>query len=126
MPGGDFARDLSRSREAAVALHGRIETDARFISPFPPELDIVNWAIGAGSVSEASALARRVFDEAARRDLHLAVAELPVTFFDLPPGMASDRETVSCLRSVLMKPEHLDWIDEIWRLLDEATGAVLG
>jgi tyrosine decarboxylase / aspartate 1-decarboxylase len=126
MPGGDFARDLSRSREAAVALHGRIETDARFISPFPPELDIVNWAIGAGSVSEASALARRVFDEAARRHLHLAVAELPVTFFDLPPGMASDRETVSCLRSVLMKPEHLDWIDEIWRLLDEATGAVLG
>lgn len=126
VPGGDFARDLSRSREAAVALHGRIEADDRFISPFPPELDIVNWTIRAGSVSEASALARRVFDEAARRDLHLAVAELPVAFFDIPPGMAADEETVTCLRSVLMKPEHLDWIDEIWRLLDEATGAVLG
>ena len=29
----------------------------------------------------------------------------------------ADRETVTCLRSVLMKPEHLDWIEEIYRVL---------
>ena len=125
IPDGDFARDLGRCREAALAFHTRIDGDNRFLSPFPPELDIVNWAIRAGSVSEASTLARTVFDEAAKRDLHLAVAELPVAFFDLPEGMVPDRETISCLRSVLMKPEHLDWIDEIWRLLDEATSTVL-
>ncbi len=125
-PDGTFARDLARGRDAAIALHARIEADDRFIAAFPPELDIVNWAVRAGSVSEASALARRIFEAAAARNLHLAVAELPVAFFDLPEGMTADRETISCLRSVLMKPEHLDWIDEIWRLLDEATRAVSG
>jgi tyrosine decarboxylase / aspartate 1-decarboxylase len=125
VPDGDFARDLASSRDAALALHERVERDDRFLSPFPPELDIVNWAVRAGSVSGASALARQIFDEAARRDLHLAVAELPVAFFDLPEGMVADRESISCLRSVLMKPEHLDWIEKIWRLLDEATDVAL-
>jgi len=30
-------------------------------------------------------------------------------------------EYVMCLRSCLMKPEHLDCIAEIWKLLDQAT-----
>jgi glutamate/tyrosine decarboxylase-like PLP-dependent enzyme len=124
-PFGEFAQGLARGRAAALALHGRIDRDDRFIAPFPPELDIVVWAVKAGSVSEASALARRVFDEAARRDLHLALAELPVALFGLPDGMAADRPTVTCLRSVLMKPEHLDWQDEIWRILDESTATAL-
>ncbi len=125
VPDGAFARDLGRCREAALALHERLVADDRFVVPFAPELDIVNWAVRAGSVSEASALARRIFDDAARRDLHLAVAELPVALFDFPDDMAVDQETVSCLRSVLMKPEHVDWIDPIWSRLDAATDAVL-
>jgi len=28
---------------------------------------------------------------------------------------------VTCLRSVLMKPEHLAWLDEIWSRLSAAT-----
>ena len=76
----------------------------------------------AGSLSEASKLSRRIFDEAARRDLHLAVAELPAEFFD-PGGIERDRETVTCLRSVLMKPEHAEWIDRIAAILGEATTA---
>jgi glutamate/tyrosine decarboxylase-like PLP-dependent enzyme len=122
---GEFARGLTRCRAAALALHDRIAGDDRFISPSPPELDIVNWTLRAASISKASALAHRVFDEAARQNLHLALAELPVALFDLPAGMDADRETVTCLRSVLMKPEHLDWTDEIWRLLDASTSAVL-
>jgi hypothetical protein len=35
--------------------------------------------------------------------------------------MKQDRETMTCLRSVLMKPEHFDWIDRIWELLAAAT-----
>ncbi len=125
VPDGDFARDLERCRTAALALHERLEADDRFVTSSPPELDIVTWSIRAGSVSEASALARRIFDEAARHDLHLALVELPVALSDPPEEMAIDRDTVRCLRSVLMKPEHLDWIDPIWDRLDAATGAVL-
>jgi tyrosine decarboxylase/aspartate 1-decarboxylase len=82
--------------------------DARFLTPFGPQLDIVVWALKNGS-------AERVFQEAARRNLHLAMARLPGAFF------GSREEQVLCLRSVLMKPEHEQWIDRIWEILDEAT-----
>ncbi len=124
--GGEFAKRLSESRAAALALYARLAADARFLPAFEPELDIVVWAVRARCVSEASALARQVFDEAARRGLYLALAELPVGFFDLASaGIESDRDTVTCLRSVLMKPEHREWMDRIWEILDASAGAAV-
>ena len=41
-------------------------------------------------------------------------------------GVERDRETVTCLRSVLMKPEYREWVPRIWEILDRATDAVLG
>jgi len=29
-----------------------------------------------------------------------------------------EEETLTCLRSVLMKPEHREWVGEIWKILD--------
>jgi len=115
---GEFAERLARSRSAALALHEKIKVDDRFVAAFAPELDIVVFAPRAPSISEISAKSRAVFAAAAQRGLHLAVAELPVNFFSsLQPGVRLDRETVTCLRSVLMKPEHLDWVDRIWQIL---------
>jgi hypothetical protein len=37
--------------------------------------------------------------------------------------MQRDRDTIICLRSVLMKPEHRQWTDRIWQILDDATKA---
>ena len=125
LPEGQLARGLERGRAAACGFYDRLRADPRVVTAFPPELDIVVWTVRAGSVSEAGALARQVFAEAARSGLHLALAELPVGFFDLPAGMARDRETATCLRSVLMKPEHLEWLDRIWTILDGATSTVL-
>ena len=125
--GGELARGLSDGREAALALHDRIAADRRFVGAFRPELDIVVWLPRAKSARAASELSRRVFEESARRGLHLAVAQLPVEFFELEAaGVARDADTVACLRSVLMKPEHRAWIDEIWKRLVEATDAVVG
>ena len=121
--GGEFARRLSDSRAAALALYEKLRADARFVTASPAELDIVVWAPRAGRVSEASEFSRRIFAEAARHQLHLALAELPVKFFDLPADIDRDRETITCLRSVLMKPEHRAWVDRIWALLDAATRA---
>lgn len=119
--GGELARGLERSRAAAVELHRRLAADERFLASFPPELDIVVWAARAPSASAASRIARAIFDAAARHDLHLALAELPVDFFDFAgAGIAVDRDTVTCLRSVLMKPEHLDWLDRLLARLDLA------
>ncbi len=124
--GGEFAGGLEDCRRAALELHGRIEKDERFVSAFAPELDIVIFAPRAESVSEASERTRKIFNAAARRDLHLAVAELPVGFFEANlRGMKKDRASMTCLRSVLMKPEHREWVGRIWELLSGATEEVL-
>jgi len=127
VPGGEFARGLAASREAALALDEKLRADGRFVAAsFEPELDIVVWAVRAPGVRSASELARRLFDECARRGLHLALAELSSRFFDFAgAGVDRDSETVTCLRSVLMKPEHRDWIGRIWEILDKSAEAVL-
>jgi len=124
--GGEFAKGLESCREAALDLHRRLLGDKRFITAFPPELDIVVFAPRAASVAEASVLTRKIFDASARRNLHLAVAELPTDFFAADmAGMKRDRPALACLRSVLMKPEHREWVGRIWAILDEATTETL-
>ncbi len=123
--GGEFARGLERGRKAALALFEKVRADEHFVTAFAPELDIVVFVPKAPSVSEASVLSPQVFEAAARHDLHLALAELPVGLWEANLGaMKRDRETMTCLRSVLMKPEHLDWVDRIWGLLSSAADEV--
>jgi len=124
--GGEFARGLECGRKAAMALFERLDADARFLTAFAPELDIVAFAPKAASVSDASVRSRKIFEAAAKRDLHLAVAELPVRFLERNLGpMKRDRDTMTCLRSVLMKPEHFDWVNRIWDLLCSAADEVI-
>ena len=124
--GGEFARGLENGRAAALALYERLGKDERFATAFAPELDIVIFVPRAKRVSEASTLSRRIFEAAAKRNLHLAVAELPTGFWAGNRGsMQRDRETMTCLRSVLMKPEHLEWIPRIWDELSAAASDVL-
>src|SRR3984885_5889026 len=95
--GGEFARGLEDCRKAAVDFYERLEQDERFVLAFPPELDIVVFAPRAASVSEASKRSRKIFDAAARRNLHLAVAELPVSFFAANlRGMKKNRASLTC------------------------------
>jgi len=123
---GDFAGLLEKGRQAAIEFYNYLESNPRFITAFPPELDIVIWAPRAGSVSEASHRSRKIFEETGCRNLHLALAELPCRFFDLnAAGMEQDRETITCLRSVLMKPEHLDWLGRIREILDESVDYII-
>ncbi len=124
--GGEFARGLERGRDAALQLFEKVRADSRFVAAFAPELDIVVFAPRAGSVTESSVLTRKIFEAAAERNLHLAVAELPIQFWEGSLGvMKRDRDTIACLRSVLMKPEHFDWVERIWELLMESTREVL-
>jgi hypothetical protein len=102
-----------------------LQADDCFITPFAPELDILIFAIRSESVSATSLLSRRIFEAAANRDLHLALADLPLQLFqNLPPNIKRDRDTVTCLRSVLMKPTHFDWVDQIWARILESIADV--
>jgi glutamate/tyrosine decarboxylase-like PLP-dependent enzyme len=125
VPDGAFANGLASGRAAALAMYERLRTDGRFVTGAAPELDILVWAPRATRISDASGLTQRIFDETARRHLHLALVTLPVHLIDVQ-DMQHDRDTIICLRSVLMKPEHREWVDRIWAILDGATQAVLG
>lgn len=116
--GGEFAAGLAASRAAALQFTRRLAENPRWVVPFPPELDIVVWAPRAKSASQASALSQEIFDRAAERNLHLALIQLPLRFFPFA-GYDEDRDHILCLRSVLMKPEHEQWIDEIVNRLDQ-------
>ncbi len=127
--GGEFAHGLEHSIEAARALYARLESDGPFIPGPTPELDILTWAVRAPTVEESTHLAQMVFDRAAVQDLHLALVRLPVAFLrseaEQPEQIwtgAADDAKVTCLRSVLMKPEHREWVDEIWKRLKLAAG----
>ncbi len=124
--GGEFAAMLEASRGAAVQFSQRLADDARWLVPFTPELDIVVWAPRAKSATEMSELSQRIFDAAAKQNLHLALIHLPARFFASRQDITySDRETVLCLRSVLMKPQHRDWLDRIWTILSRVADGVL-
>jgi tyrosine decarboxylase/aspartate 1-decarboxylase len=131
IPGGGFAQGLESGHAAALKLHQRLSESPHFLIPvFPPQLDILVWAARAATPEASSALAQRIFDEAAKCDLHLALATLPVRFFPQNSwqnlSQTDAESTVTCLRSVLMKPEHLLWLDHLSQRLDVAAVAVVG
>ena len=132
--GGEFAAGLEAGRAAALKLHKRLKASEYAVAPLEPELDILVWAVKGATVEESSVRARSVFEEAARRDLHLALVQMPVEIFgaDVWGGDARTEEEakgaggfVTCLRSVLMKPEHKLWMDEIWTRLEAAMEAAI-
>ena len=118
-PGGEFAQGLAAGRRAALELDRRVREDGRFaaLAAGRPELDIVVWKAAAPNPREASEIAQGLFDACAARDLHLALVQLPRYWFEEAPAA----EVVTCLRSVLMKPEHEPWVEEIWRRIGEAS-----
>ena len=121
--GGEFAQGLERSRHAAILLYEKLRTDGRFLTAFAPELDIVVFAPRAASVSKISEKSRDIFQTCGKKNLHLALTEMPVKFFEAQmENIAMDGAKMRCLRSVLMKPEHAEWAERIWEVLDEATG----
>ncbi len=118
---GEFARGLAQGRQAALLLHERLAGDARFVPGPQPDLDIVTWALRGDSLEQSSRRAQQLFDRAAADGLHLALAQLPARYFPSAawPDATIDSR-VTCLRSVLMKPEHLAWLEEIWRRIGRA------
>jgi tyrosine decarboxylase/aspartate 1-decarboxylase len=123
-PEGEFASALQQGRNAALELDLRLRSDARFepLAAGLPELDIVVWKLKADTARQSSQLAQDVFDACTARGLHLALVQLPLSWF-VPAGPSPNRagtELVTCLRSVLMKPEHEAWLDRIWERMTAA------
>lgn len=118
--GGEFAKGLEHGRQAAVTFFEKLAADARFLTGFPPELDIIIFAPKADRAQEVSHLSRQLFETAAKESLHLAVATFPAALFRDAWPIQWDAEQVACMRSCLMKADHLAWLDPIWHALNRA------
>jgi len=118
---GEFASGLDSSLSAAQDFHARLDASEYFTPLMSPELDIVVYAVNAPTTTTASERARNLFERAADQGLHLALIELPLSLAgDWLPEIDADSETITCLRSVLMKPEHEQWLTRIIELLETA------
>ncbi len=118
--GGEFSAGLDSSLSAARDLYTRLGDSDYFVPLMPPELDIIVYAVKAATTTESSERARKLFEQAAGQGLHLALMELPMSLAGhWLQDIATDSASITCLRSVLMKPEHADWIDRIFDLLED-------
>jgi glutamate/tyrosine decarboxylase-like PLP-dependent enzyme len=118
-PGGEFAQSMDKCLLAARALWDKLDASENFKPLMRPEIDIVVYAANADDIASSSKKARQVFARAAEQNLHLALIELPTEMVrHYWPELTGDEETITCLRSCLMKPEHIDWVDQIFSTLN--------
>ena len=80
-PGGEFARHLAQSREAAMDLFARLSKHESFLPILKPETDIVVWAINGHSTSEMNEKATRFFKKAEQNQLYLSLFKYPTNKF---------------------------------------------
>ena len=118
--GGEFSRSLDKSLLAARVLYEFLDNSNNYHVLMEPQLDIVVYAVDAKDAATASEKASNVFDEAAKKNLHLALVNIPSSIVShYWPELEINQESVACLRSCLLKPEHLDWIGKIGEILDD-------
>ncbi len=113
-PDGEFAGSLNNCLRAARTFWLWLLSSDDFMPLMEPQIDIVIYAAKAASATASSERARSIFAAAAKDDLHLALVSVPAhivaTYW---PDVVIDSESVTCLRSCLMKPEHEQWLEEI-------------
>jgi tyrosine decarboxylase/aspartate 1-decarboxylase len=121
--GGAFAKDLEKCREAALDLSEKINSSEKFILIGEPELDIVVWAVKGNSTKEMSDRADQLFLQMEKQGLFLSKYKVTTDKLN-SRGIEVNSEYMTCLRSCLMKPEHKDWLEEIWDILNYPSNIV--
>lgn len=116
---------LSACRAAAVALAGRLEASGRFDILEAPQLDIVAYLPRTSRplASAISAASDSIFEQgmsAGAQGIWVSKFRVPTRrIAALRPGLIADTEYTTVLRSVMMKPSHLTFVDQIaQRLID--------
>ncbi|HEY9098351.1 MAG TPA: pyridoxal-dependent decarboxylase [Thiobacillus sp.] len=122
---GTFAQNLASGRNAALIFYQALIKDTRFAPLFPPQLDIVVWAMPASSASLSSQRARALHAAARKNDLHMSLVTIPqAMLLTCHPVSIWDQDSIICLRVCLMKPEHHEWITEILARLNSAAASL--
>jgi glutamate/tyrosine decarboxylase-like PLP-dependent enzyme len=106
---------LRKTRAAAVRWAKLIEESEQLRLVLLPQLDIVNFYATTNGlkVSEISAVTHRVFEALMNDDMHpiyLAKFNAKPSLFAGHQDLVWDEPMMTVFRSVLMRPEHLDYV----------------
>jgi glutamate/tyrosine decarboxylase-like PLP-dependent enzyme len=109
---------LKKTRRAAATWAALIEKSDKFELVLKPSLDIIAYfgRTAGNRTSEISALTRRIFEDAmngGRDGLYLAKLALKPKLLERQRNLVWDEPSLTVLRSVLMKPEHLDYVTKL-------------
>jgi glutamate/tyrosine decarboxylase-like PLP-dependent enzyme len=125
VPGGAMASLLTRCLEAARTFARELPR-AGYAVHVPPTLDIVTYFPVRSSLSAITLATERVWRDAMEGSPPLYLAKLVVkreAFSEIHPEMKGDAaESVTILRSCLMRPEQADWAP---RLVDRLSAVLL-
>lgn len=117
---------LAACRRAALELAARLRRSELLELHLDPALDIVCYWPRGESMSEIDAASERMLHagmEDARDPLFLSTLNVNADdFAALHPDIRRDRNSVRVLRSVLMKPEHEPWVEELHGRLERLAG----
>ena len=118
--GGQLAAWLDQGLLAAREFQDWLTKSEYYQPLMQAELDIVCYALVADTASASSERSTTSIPAGCAEELHLAMIELPLDLVrTYLPQLEADTATVTCLRSVLMKPEHKDWLPEITAILEQ-------
>ncbi|MBO6522224.1 MAG: aspartate aminotransferase family protein [Balneolaceae bacterium] len=118
-----FGPVLAKCRQAALTGYSLIVESDKLEPYKKPELDILTYFpinSSTNNVSEISALSKKVF-EAGMKDqsFYLSLFKVPSsTFTRLHPQFTADEDQVTILRSVLMRPEQADFVEELVKRIE--------
>lgn len=122
---GGLGEVLSSCRRSAIDLAAKLKSSEYYILFKEPELDIVLYLPNPekNTTSSISAVSREIFTSGMKdpeNPLYLSLYKIPVQLFTkMHPGFKANSEEVVILRSVLMKPEHETFSDEIIKRLEK-------
>lgn len=116
---------LRRSRTAAQRIAARLSAGPDSAIVVEPELDIVCYYGPARSAKEISRISDRAFDLLAELGWHVAKLTVDTEWLRRTGvEIDADAETVTVLRSCVMKPEHLGIADEFADVVQEVLGGL--
>ncbi len=117
-----FGPILAKCRKAAISGYSLMNSSKKLAAYKKPELDILTYfpITDNKTTSYISELSKKVF-EAGMRDqtFYLSLFKVPAsTFIRLHPEYQADTESVTILRSVLMRPEQAEFVPELVKRIE--------
>jgi len=118
-----FGPVLAKCRQAALTGYS-IMMNSEKLQPYKkPELDILTYFpknLAIKTTSQISEVSKKVFDIGMRnQSFYLSLFKVPSSrFIKLHPDFVADTETVTILRSVLMRPEQADFVPELVKRIE--------